>query len=270
MDLSACCHSTPLNVIDPGDEFSPEEAEEYAEKIFVGMVTKNELDSGYHSRITKILLKPILDNVADPGLEIADVSERLEAARAMRTNVFEFSAAKQYQQARAMSALVTPDSSFPKFKKEALKVFDEFNKNYLKTEYDTAIASTQAADNYINSVLSAEDFPLIQYKTQADARVRETHQSLHDITLPVNHPFWRRYWPPNGWNCRCFTVQLEAADVTDLKDIDLGAIREEVPDLFRQNPALSGELFDKKKHPYFKVARGDSELRDRNFNLPLE
>lgn len=42
-----------------------------------------------------------------------------------------------------------------------------------------------------------------EYVTAGDERVRESHVALDGIRYPKNHEFWKRYAPPNGWNCRC-------------------------------------------------------------------
>lgn len=42
-----------------------------------------------------------------------------------------------------------------------------------------------------------------RYVTMHDDRVRPEHAALDGTVLPKDTDFWRRYWPPNGWNCRC-------------------------------------------------------------------
>lgn len=45
-----------------------------------------------------------------------------------------------------------------------------------------------------------------RYVTRRDNRVRPTHAALDGVTLPTGDPFWKTFWPPNGWNCRCRVV----------------------------------------------------------------
>lgn len=47
-----------------------------------------------------------------------------------------------------------------------------------------------------------------QYVTVGDDRVRENHANLDGVTLPKNDPFWLRFWPPNGYNCRCQVIEM--------------------------------------------------------------
>jgi len=265
-ELTFCCNEPRFQLEDPFDE---ELKDNYIQQVFAGLITTNSLDLAYHNRVTRNLMKPVIDNIGNPADELID-GTRLEMALAMRKNVFEFSAAKQYQQARAMSALIDDQIEFNTFKNAAGEIFDLFNDSYLRTEFDTAVTSTQNASAFVDALETFEDFPLIQYVTQRDSRVRPAHSALDRITLPVNHPFWRRFWPPNGWNCRCFVIKRRAgeANQTRMNSVDIAEIRKNTPELFRQNPGLSGQLFDKSKHPYFDVRRGDSQLRDDNFGLP--
>lgn len=265
LDYKFCCDG-PTNQLE--EPFEEEQKENYINEFFAGIITITALSNAYHKRVTRNLMSPVIRNIGDP--DIIQDPVRLEMATAMRRNIFEFSAAKQYQQARAMSALITPDVSFEDFKRGADRIFGLYNENFLRTEFDTAVASSQNAASFVDAMETAEDFPLIQYVTQRDDRVRPAHRSLDGITLPVTHNFWRRYWPPNGWNCRCFIIKLESGNESDLSKADFQDIRDNTPELFRQNPALTGLLFDRTRHPYFDVAAGDSQLRENNFNLPRE
>ena len=263
MDVDLCCSVEPVNQLE--DPFDERERDVYLELFFAGLITRRQLDQHYHNRVSEMLFSPVRKHIGDPGA--LEEGVRRDMSRAMRRNVFEFSAAKQYQQARALSSIIDDQIDFTTFKGAATVVFDEFNNNFLRTEFETAVTATQNANTFIDAVETVDDFPLVRYFTQQDTRVRPAHQSLQGVTLPVTDPFWRRYWPPNGWNCRCFVVKLEEGQRTDINNVDLQDVRDNTPELFRQNPAISGQLFDKKKHPYWRVARGDSGFRDNNFGL---
>lgn len=61
------------------------------------------------------------------------------------------------------------------------------------------------------------------YVTVGDDRVRPEHAALDGVTLPKNDPFWKKYWPPNGWSCRCMTIPVfEKRDIVrPSKNIDV-------------------------------------------------
>lgn len=47
-----------------------------------------------------------------------------------------------------------------------------------------------------------------EYVTVGDDRVRPEHRKLDGTKLPKDHEFWRSFWPPNGYSCRCQAIPL--------------------------------------------------------------
>lgn len=47
-----------------------------------------------------------------------------------------------------------------------------------------------------------------KYVTIGDDRVRDEHIVLEGTTLPKDDPFWDRFFPPNGWQCRCSAIPI--------------------------------------------------------------
>ena len=90
-----------------------------------------------------------------------------------------------------------------------------------------------------------------------DGRVREDHALLHETTLPASDPFWDKYYPPNGWNCRCTVVQVRKGKYPT-SDPAMAMLRGDnctdgvKQKMFRYNPGKTMELFPP-KHPYFKA-----------------
>lgn len=62
------------------------------------------------------------------------------------------------------------------------------------------------------------------YVTVGDDRVRPEHVGLDGVTLPKDDSMWRSIWPPNGYSCRCSTIEVFAErDVVRPPDvIDVG------------------------------------------------
>ncbi len=56
------------------------------------------------------------------------------------------------------------------------------------------------------------DFPYLRYvHVDPELEMRDSrpeHAAWHDLILPLDDPFWRTHYPPNGWNCRCYTTQV--------------------------------------------------------------
>lgn len=96
---------------------------------------------------------------------------------------------------------------FNQFLNDVQKVYDTYNVQYLRTEYNFAQASALMAARWKQFEQDGDRYYL-QYRTVGDKRVRRTHRMLHNITLPIESPFWDKYFPPNGWNCRCTVVQV--------------------------------------------------------------
>ena len=250
-------------------KFTEEEIEAYLLAVYGGLITTDALSLDYHEKVGNTLNNGVLKGWG--AIRFNDLE--IEILAGLTENVFMFSAAKQYQQVREMEAIIKAFSKaatelipFADFQKEALEIFDTYNKNWLKTQFDTAVAQSQNAKKWAKVEAEKEIFPLLQYKTQNDGLVRDAHAELHNIIKPVNDPFWNTNLPTNGWNCRCFVQQLDEGTIT--KDVPT-LTEEEQPELFRMNAGKDKMIFDPNKHPYYSIARGDAELRDNNFNLPL-
>ena len=50
--------------------------------------------------------------------------------------------------------------------------------------------------------------PYFIYKLGPSEVHRPEHEALEGTILPVDDPFWERMFPPNGWGCMCWVMQL--------------------------------------------------------------
>jgi SPP1 gp7 family putative phage head morphogenesis protein len=137
---------------------------------------------------------------------------------------------------------------FEKFKKEALKLNNQYNINHLQAEYDTANHSAKMASFWETAVKNKERFPNLKFKTQEDNRVSDEHRKLNDIIAAIDSDFWKTHYPPLRFRCRCYALQT-AADVSDkIPKVD-------IPPEFKNNVALTKEIFSEEKHPFFQLAK---------------
>ena len=84
----------------------------------------------------------------------------------------------------------------------------------------TAAAYNAGRWNIVNDPDTSPYIWGFEYVTAHDRRVRPEHRLLEGVRLPKEDPFWQRFLPPNGWNCRC-TV-LEIWNDEDTAKIDFG------------------------------------------------
>ena len=96
---------------------------------------------------------------------------------------------------------------FERFLNDVRKIDKTYNANYLHAEYNFVQASAEMAAKWERMAEDGDRYNL-QYRTAGDSKVRPEHAALNGVTLPPSDPFWKTYYPPNGWNCRCTAVQV--------------------------------------------------------------
>lgn len=190
-----------------------------------------------------------------------DIPEKM--LESLQNDVFVFSGLKTHAQLLESSQLLLTEEktikSFSQFSKDVEKVKENYNQNYLEAEYQFAVTSSQMAGKWANI---SKDYDL-QYRTAQDDRVRASHQSLHNITLPADDGFWLNYYPPNGWRCRCTALEVrkgkyETSDSTKANSEGEKATSQLDKDgknkleIFRFNPGQQKVVFPP-AHPYNKI-----------------
>ncbi len=56
-------------------------------------------------------------------------------------------------------------------------------------------------------------FPYLRYTGILDSKIRPQHRRWHGTILPLDHPWWKTHYPPNGWKCRCDAVSVSEDDL---------------------------------------------------------
>ena len=159
--------------------------------------------------------------------------------RHLERNVYQFSGAKNWQMLRDLTNTVKETGSYRDFRNKALTILDEYQGNWLKTEYNAAVAGAQMASKWVDFEKHPE--ALLEYRTMEDGRVRAEHAAIDRTIRPVDDAFWKTYYPPNGWNCRCTVIRLNSGTPTPEKDIQ----HIEVPKMFQVNLGQQGLVFPK-------------------------
>jgi SPP1 gp7 family putative phage head morphogenesis protein len=149
--------------------------------------------------------------------------------------------------------------SFDRFLHDVKSIDETYNNQYLRAEYNFAIHSAQAAARWADVEADGDEYNL-QYRTAGDDRVRDDHEILNNTTLPPSDSFWKLYYPPNGWNCRCTAVQVRknkypqsdpvaAMDAGNLATTKIGKDGTNKAAIFRFNPGQRKQVFPS-THPY--------------------
>lgn len=186
---------------------------------------------------------------------------------ALENNAFIFSGFKAFHSLREVGLSLLDEKgnikSFEAFHRDAVKVNNRYNHNYLYAEYNHAVGASLMAARWHRFEADGDKYDL-QYRTAEDDRVREDHAILNGTTLPPSDPFWEKYLPPNGWNCRCTAVQVRKGKYP-LSDSELSMKRGDnctetaKQQIFRFNPGKELALFPP-KHPYYKAPAKVKEI----------
>jgi len=198
------------------------------------------------------------------GKSFVDYTTNAKSKLQLNQNLYRFSGAKTYQELAKMNYFLDKNKSFADFKKEALKVNELYNVQYLKQEYGVANRSGAMAEKWQKYQTQKYLYPNLTYKTVRDNQVRPEHQSQHDVTKPIDDPYWDKWYPPNGWGpCRCYTVQSDG-------EVTKGTPEGNPTPGFHGNVGKSNMAFNEEEHPYFIFPAADAKKIKASFeNMKL-
>jgi len=164
-------------------------------------------------------------------------------------NASVFAAFKNHQQTKEIVSLLTDGEgslrSFYDFKKLALKVSKDYNTNWLRTEYNTAVRAARQAVNWKQFQDSKKMYPNLEYIRSTAKDKRPAHEEWAGTILPIDHTWWDTHYPPSDWNCQCSVRQTDkpATAIPSGSDGD---------PVFRNNPGKTARFLNLKEHPYAK------------------
>lgn len=83
----------------------------------------------------------------------------------------------------------------------------------LNTIYRTNVQTAYSAQRYQQARDNAINRPYWQYSAVGDSRTRPSHAMLNGRIYRYDDPFWRTFYPPNGFNCRCSVIALSQRQI---------------------------------------------------------
>lgn len=237
-----------------------------------GTLQPDQISLPYYTATSSKLMEAVKDGLGGDIFPTDDIRNNLKAYFA--ENVFAFSAAKTLAMRQMFMGYLTDDDgnlrSFAQFRNSVANNATIYNMGHLQTEYDSAIAHSQMAVKWH----TMQSFDKLEYSTVGDNRVRPAHRRFDGLVLNKDDPFWKTYWPPLDWNCRCTIIPAESGAVDSSEDRIKGAKNPENPKdaikkYFKGNAGIDKVIF-KDDHPYFIGNKGKLKELDamENYNLP--
>lgn len=172
---------------------------------------------------------------------------------ALRHSEAVFAAFKTHQQQKELHEQLTDEEgklkSFDQFRKDTEPIIQEYNVNWLRTEYDTAVRRARFAADWKRFEKDKDLYPNLKWLPSVSVNKREGHRVFYNRVWKADDPFWSTNYPGNLWNCKCGLTSTDEK-ITEGR-IPSGHDKPE-PGLDK-NPGITGEMFTD-THPYIKDA----------------
>ncbi len=83
--------------------------------------------------------------------------------------------------------------------------------------YETNLRTSYAAGRWAQVQEVKATRPFVRYRhNDSVLNPRPQHVAWDGLVLPVDSPWLRTHWPPNGWGCRCYIETLSQRDLERL------------------------------------------------------
>jgi phage gp29-like protein len=227
---------------------------DFIKKVFNGELKPDEIDHTLYFKTAEKLSQGVAEGIgSSKGFKQRDVMDtKTQLYDKMKNNVYAFSGAKSLYMLQQYASKLTDENgdvrSFAGFRNAVIPVGQEFNENYLKTEYNSAVSMAQTA---------------------GDNKVRPKHKLLDGTILPPTDVLWSKIYPPNDWNCRCTVIPAPGAVQTNRDDAKLFSQSSALPAYFSRNVGTEQVVFND-AHPYFARASHDLKKGDTHQFLAVE
>lgn len=86
----------------------------------------------------------------------------------------------------------------------------------LRTIYNANVRSARSAGQWDRIQRTKRTHPYLLYELGPSEQHRVEHANWSGILLPVDHPFWKTHFTPNGYGCKCHIRQVSKAEYSRL------------------------------------------------------
>ena len=224
--------------------------------IFAGLNVRDEIQKDAFLEFRRIL-----DDAVEKGYRQVTVKADPFLDMLRHGNAV-ISAFKTHRMQNDMAArLLDKDGKLKPFRtwmRDVKDIASHYTVRWLRTEYDTAILRAHEAAAWRQARQEADVLPNLRWMPTTSASPDVIHKAFWSmkLTLPVNHPFWKKHRPQDRWGCKCSIMQTDEP-ATELKGLEKADRIKPVPGL-DNNPADDGMVFGK-SHPYITKAYPGAE-----------
>lgn len=114
----------------------------------------------------------------------------------------------------------------------------------LDNVFRTNIQNAYAHGKWLHQQRNKAKRPYLEYSAINDKRARPSHLALDSVVRHIDDPFWQKWYPPNGYRCRCTTNAI-----TEKQAIQRGITpNEDLPNVQPDN-GWSFQPYNYDKHP---------------------
>ncbi len=112
--------------------------------------------------------------------------------------------------------------TYANFKKRIGEIFEmhysQSNPHHLETVYRTNLFTAYNAGKYQQAMDPdvMQELPYFRYVAVMDSRTRPEHAAMHNFVARKDDPIWDKWYPPNGFNCRCTVVSVDREEASKL------------------------------------------------------
>lgn len=175
-------------------------------------------------------------------------------AHELRTNNEVYSAFRSHRMGRDMAAKMLDEDgklkSFTKFREDVKPIADHHVKQWLETEYNTAVRRAHLAEKWKTYEDDRDIFPNLRWVESWAVQKDKEHFDFRNTIAPVNDPFWDAHRPGDRWGCKCGLEQTD--EETNIPASASGKGGDPSPGL-EENPAKTKRLFSD-KGPFFPAS----------------
>lgn len=136
---------------------------------------------------------------------------------------------------------------FGQFVKDVKPYITHQNRQWLQTEYDTAVRRAHLAADWQRFEDEKDVLPNLEWKPSTSPNPGEDHKPYWGTILPIDHEFWNQHRPGDRWNCKCSLRNTDKPATSVPAETVVSAQPQKGLD---SHPGTTGEIFST-SHPYF-------------------